>query len=30
VARFIGQLLTSPAEFVVNEAVLNPLTQPFM
>jgi NAD(P)-dependent dehydrogenase (short-subunit alcohol dehydrogenase family) len=30
VARFIGQLLTGPAEFVVNEAVLNPLTQPFM
>ncbi|NDJ59487.1 MAG: SDR family oxidoreductase [Chloroflexi bacterium] len=30
VARFIGHLLTSPAEFVVNEAVLNPSAQPFM
>ncbi|MCY3574454.1 MAG: SDR family oxidoreductase [Chloroflexi bacterium] len=30
VARLIAQLLASPAEFVVNEAVLNPLHQPFM
>lgn len=30
VASLIAQLLTSPAEFVVNEAVLNPLNHPFM
>lgn len=30
VARMIAQLLTTPAEFVVNEAVLNPLDYPFM
>jgi 3-oxoacyl-[acyl-carrier protein] reductase len=30
VARFIGQLVTSPAEFVVNEAVLNPIASPFL
>ena len=30
VARMILQLLTSPPEFVVNEAVLNPLDHPFM
>mgnify|MGYP005838865803 CR=1 FL=1 len=30
VARFIGLLVTSPVEFVVNEAVLNPLAEPYM
>ena len=30
VARMIAQLLMTPAEFVVNEAVLNPLAYPFM
>lgn len=30
VAGLVAQLLTSPAEFVVNEAVLNPLHHPFM
>lgn len=30
VANMIAQLVTSPAQFVVNEAVLNPLDQPFM
>jgi 3-oxoacyl-[acyl-carrier protein] reductase len=30
VARFIGQLVVSPAEFVVNEAVLNPLSTPLL
>ena len=30
VADMIAQLLTSPPEFVVNEAVLNPLDHPFM
>ncbi len=30
VATMIAQLLTSPPEFVVNEAVLNPLAYPFM
>lgn len=30
VARFIAQLVSSPPEFVVNEAVLNPLDQPYM
>ena len=30
VAQYIAQLLSSPAEFVVNAAVLNPLAQPFM
>lgn len=30
IAKMIGQMVTSPPEFVVNEAVLNPLDQPFM
>lgn len=30
VAGMIAQLLASPAEFVVNEAILNPLHHPFM
>lgn len=30
VAEMIGQILTAPPEFVVNEAVLNPIQQPFM
>ena len=30
VAGMIAQLVTSPPEFVVNEAVLNPLNHPFM
>lgn len=30
VARFIAQLAASPPEFVVNEAILNPLDQPYM
>ena len=30
VARFISGLVNSPPEFVVNEAVLNPLNQPLM
>ena len=30
VADMVAQLVTSPPEFVVNEAVLNPLNQPFM
>lgn len=30
VARYIGYLLTTPAAFVVNEAVLNPINDPFM
>ena len=30
VAQMILQLVTTPTEFVVNEAVLNPLDQPFM
>ena len=30
VANMIAQLLESPPDFVVNEAVLNPLEQPFM
>jgi NAD(P)-dependent dehydrogenase (short-subunit alcohol dehydrogenase family) len=30
VARYVGYLVTSPAEFVVNEAVLNPIAEPFM
>ncbi len=30
VARYIGYLVTTPAEFVINEAVLNPLAHPFM
>ena len=30
VARYIGYLVTTPAEFVINEAVLNPLADPFM
>jgi NAD(P)-dependent dehydrogenase (short-subunit alcohol dehydrogenase family) len=30
VARYIGHLVTSPPEFVVNEAVLNPIASPFL
>lgn len=30
VARYIGYLVMTPAEFVINEAVLNPLADPFM
>ena len=30
IARMIAQLVTSPFEFVVNEAVLSPLAQPYM
>ncbi len=30
VADMVAQLLASPAEFVVNEAILNPIDQPFM
>ncbi|MCC7451776.1 MAG: SDR family oxidoreductase [Anaerolineae bacterium] len=30
VARLIGQLVTSPPEFVVNEAVLNPIANPYL
>lgn len=30
VARFIGQLVLSPQEFVINEAVMNPIDSPFM
>ena len=30
IAKMIGHLVTSPGEFVVNEAVLNPLDQPYM
>lgn len=30
VAQYIGYLVTSPPEFVVNEAVLNPINYPFM
>jgi len=30
VAQMIAQLVTTPPEFVVNEAVLNPLAQPYM
>jgi 3-oxoacyl-[acyl-carrier protein] reductase len=30
VARYVGYLVTSPTEFVVNEAVLNPIAEPFM
>lgn len=30
VARYVGYLVTTPAEFVVNEAVLNPIAEPFM
>jgi 3-oxoacyl-[acyl-carrier protein] reductase len=30
VARFVDQLVTSPPEFVVNEAVLNPIASPFL
>ncbi len=30
VAGFIGQLVTSPPEFVVNEAVLNPIATPYL
>lgn len=30
VARFIGYLLTTPQEFVINEAVLNPVGEPWL
>jgi len=30
VARFVGELLTSPQEFVINEAVLNPIGEPWL
>jgi NAD(P)-dependent dehydrogenase (short-subunit alcohol dehydrogenase family) len=30
VARYVGYLVTSPTEFVVNQAVLNPIAEPFM
>lgn len=30
VARFIGYLVSTPVEFVVNEAMLNPIADPFM
>jgi NAD(P)-dependent dehydrogenase (short-subunit alcohol dehydrogenase family) len=30
VARFVGHLITSPPEFVINEAVLNPISTPFL
>lgn len=30
VARFVGHLVTSPTEFVVNEAVLNPISSPLL
>jgi NAD(P)-dependent dehydrogenase (short-subunit alcohol dehydrogenase family) len=30
VARYIGYLVTTPKEFVVNEAVLNPIASPFL
>lgn len=30
IAEMIGHMVTSPPEFVVNEAVLNPLDQPYM
>ncbi len=30
VARYIGYLVTTPPEFVVNEAVLNPIAEPLM
>ena len=30
VARYIGYLVSTPAEFVINEAVLNPIADPFM
>lgn len=30
IAKMIGHIVTSPPEFVVNEAVLNPLDQPYM
>ncbi|MCY4073784.1 MAG: SDR family NAD(P)-dependent oxidoreductase [Chloroflexi bacterium] len=30
IAKMIGHMVTSPPEFVVNEAVLNPLDQPYM
>ena len=30
VARYVGYLVTTPIEFVVNEAVLNPIAEPFM
>ena len=30
IARMIGHMVVSPPEFVVNEAVLNPLDQPYM
>ena len=30
VARYIGYLISTPVEFVVNEAMLNPIVEPFM
>lgn len=30
VARYVGYLVTTPKEFVVNEAVLNPIASPFL
>ena len=30
VARYVGYLVTTPREFVVNEAVLNPISEPFL
>ncbi len=30
VARYVGYLVTSPTEFVINESVLNPIAEPFM
>jgi len=30
IARLVGHLVTSPAEFVVNQAVLNPVAYPFL
>ncbi len=30
VARYVGYLLATPAEFVINESVLNPLADPFL
>lgn len=30
VARYVAYLVTTPTEFVINEAVLNPIAEPFM
>lgn len=30
VARYVGYLVTTPSEFVINEAVLNPIAEPFL